>query len=241
MCNPLGRTKKPRRIKKPPLLQEGFYSLREKYLLSFVSVILVRKEYRWNFDRCFHWYFHVFMSLSGAFCREYPLPMRRNDRFMPDRWVKLSFGRNKKLELWLDCLKTGFDRWKLVIHNSGETWTYYSSFIFSFSGNWRHNSIQYQTWRLATEHSSWIPCTYNWGYLHKRYVTCITVMKILEKIESIREFGPVLRCNVLDPGINPFSVILQPWNFYKIEFTNTSSAGKKASKIIIYFDLSTFN
>ena len=37
-----------------------------------------------------------------------------------------------------------------------------------------------------------------------------------------------------------FSVILSQWNFYKVELTYNSSAGKIARRIIKYFDLSAF-
>ena len=36
-------------------------------------------------------------------------------------------------------------------------------------------------------------------------------------------------------------MILQPSNFYKVEFTNICSAGRTGKKSQKYFDLSTFN
>ena len=41
--------------------------------------------------------------------------------------------------------------------------------------------------------------------------------------------------------LGPFSIILQPLNLYKVEFTYVSSARKTARKATKYFDLSVFN
>ena len=47
---------------------------------------------------------------------------------------------------------------------------------------------------------------------------------------------PIVRCEWGSPYdlihvLGPFSVILQPRNCYKVEFTNTSSAGRTTTKI----------
>ena len=75
----------------------------------------------------------------------------------------------------------------------------------------------------------------------KLFSICLKTDVVL-LLREVKHLLPIVLCKEspyhLINALRPFPVILQPFDFYKVKFTDTSSAGKTARKMTQYFNLS---